>query len=99
MGSARDVVVVVQKGDHWLGDYDFHTGEELARVPVDPFPHEFAISPDGRLAYVANFGVALAEQDGPGGNSLSIVDLQAQLRVAIFDCGLWFPNTRNHYPG
>ena len=38
MGSARDVVVVVQKGDHSLGYYDFHTGEELARVPVDPFP-------------------------------------------------------------
>jgi hypothetical protein len=36
MGSARDVVVVVQKGDHSLGYYDFHTGEELARVPVDP---------------------------------------------------------------
>ncbi len=79
--SAREVIVVVQKGDHSLGYYDFETGAELDRVLIDPFPHEFAISPDGRLAYMAHFGVPLAEDEGPGGNTVSVVDIQARRRV------------------
>jgi YVTN family beta-propeller protein len=85
----REVMVVVQKGDHSLGYYDFETGQELGRVPVDPFPHEFALSPDGRLAYLANFGVALAEHGGQGGNTVSVVDLQARRRVGTIDCGAY----------
>ncbi len=83
----RDVILVVQKGDHSLGYYDFATGAELARVAVDPYPHEFAISPDRRLAYLANFGVALAEHGGPGGNTVSVVDIAGRRRVATIDCG------------
>jgi YVTN family beta-propeller protein len=83
----REVVVVVQKGDHSLGYYDFETGAELDRVGIDPFPHEFCVSPDGRLAYSAHFGVALAEDEGAGGNSVSIVDLAARRRIGTIDCG------------
>ncbi len=87
--SAREVIVVVQKGDHSLGYYDYGTGTELDRVPIDPFPHEFAISPDGRLAYMAHFGVALAEDPGPGGNTVSVVDIQARRRVGTIDCKIY----------
>jgi YVTN family beta-propeller protein len=83
----RDVILVVQKSDHSLGYYDFNTLEELARVPVDPFPHEFAISADRRTAYLANFGVALAEHPGPGGNTISIVDIPGRKRVGMVQCG------------
>lgn len=93
MGSARDVIVVVQKGDHSLGYYDFETGQEIARVPVDPFPHEFAITPDGQRAYLASFGVALAEHGGAGGNTVSVVDLASRRRVGTIDCG---PYRRPH---
>lgn len=85
--TTRDVIVVVQKGDHSLGYYDFASGAELDRVPLDPFPHEFALGPDGRLAYMAHFGVALAEHTGPGGNTVSVVDLQARRRVGTIQCG------------
>ena len=84
--STREVIVVVQKGDHSLGYYDFETGGELDRVPLDPYPHEFAVSPDGRLAYMAHFGVALAEDPGPGGNTVSVVDIQARKRIGTIDC-------------
>jgi len=87
--SAREAIVVVQKGDHSLGYYDFETGAELDRVAIDPFPHEFAISPDGRLAYMAHFGVALAEDEGPGGNTVSVLDIQARRRVSTIDCGTY----------
>ncbi len=84
--SAREAIVVVQKGDHSLGYYDFETGVELDRVKVDPFPHEFAVSPDGRLAYMAHFGVALAEDEGPGGSTVSVVDIRARRRIGTIDC-------------
>lgn len=87
--SLRDVMVVVQKGDHSLGYYDFASGAELARVALDPFPHEFTLSPDRQVAYVAHFGVALAEQDGPGGNTVSVVDVPGRRRIGTVACGAY----------
>jgi DNA-binding beta-propeller fold protein YncE len=84
--STREAIVVVQKGDHSLGYYDFETGAELDRVKIDPFPHEFALSPDENLAYMAHFGVALAEDEGPGGSTVSVVDIHARRRVGTIDC-------------
>jgi len=84
----RDVVVVVQKGDHSLGYYDLETGIELGRTAIDPFPHEFALSPDRRFAYSCHFGLALAEDKGPGGDTVSVVDLVSQRRTGTIDCGV-----------
>jgi DNA-binding beta-propeller fold protein YncE len=83
----RDVILVVQKGDHSLGYYDFETGRELARVRVDPFPHEFTLSADRHTAYLASFGVALAEHAGAGGNTVSIVDVPGCRRTGTVHCG------------
>lgn len=85
--AERDVLLVVQKGDHSLGYYDFAGGAELHRVPLEPYPHEFTLSPDGRYAYQCHFGVALAEDEGPGGNTVSIVDVAARRRTGGLDCG------------
>jgi len=35
---------------------------------------------------MAHFGVALAEDEGPGGNTVSVVDIQARRRVGTIDC-------------
>jgi YVTN family beta-propeller protein len=83
----RDVILVVQKGDHSLGYYDFETGQEVARVAVDPFPHEFTVSADGRTAYLASFGVALAEHAGEGGNTVAVVDVAGRRRTGTVQCG------------
>jgi DNA-binding beta-propeller fold protein YncE len=85
--AQRDTIVVVQKGDHSLGYYDFETGEQAGRVPLDPYPHEFVLTPDGRHAYMCHFGVALAEDGGPGGNTVSVVEVPARRRVGTVDCG------------
>ncbi len=85
--TMRDGILVVQKSDHSLGYYDFETGRELARVPVDPFPHEFTLSADRRTAYLASFGVALAEHPGEGGNSVAIVDIPSRRRTGTVRCG------------
>ena len=88
MGT-RDVVVVVQKDDHSLGYFDFATGEELRRVPLPNYPHEFAISSDGRFAYSCHFGLKLAEDEGPGGDEVSVVDLAAAKWVRSISCRGW----------
>jgi YVTN family beta-propeller protein len=80
-------MVVVQKGDHSLGYYDFETGRELGRVAVAPFPHEFTLSADKRTAYLAGFGVALAEHAGDGGHTVSIVDVPGRRRIGTVECG------------
>jgi YVTN family beta-propeller protein len=85
--AAGAVMAVVLKGEHALGYYDFETGAELGRVAVDPFPHEFTLDPEGRRAYLAHFGVALAEDHGPGGHTVSVVDLAARRRVGTVECG------------
>lgn len=82
-----DCLLVVQKGDHSLGYYALASGAELARVPVDPYPHEFALSPDRRHAYLCQFGVALAEDEGPGGDAVTVVDVGRAERVATLECG------------
>lgn len=84
---ARETILVVQKGDHSLGYYDLESGEAVGRVPLDPYPHEFALSHDRRYAYLCHFGVALAEDEGPGGHTVSVVDVPARQRVGTVDCG------------
>jgi len=87
VSATRDCLLVVQKGDHSLGYYAVASGEELDRVALDPFPHEFALSKDQRRAYICHFGLALAEDEGPGGNTVSVVNVPTGQRVDTFDCG------------
>jgi len=87
--ETRDVVVLVQKNDHSLGFYDFLTGAELSRVPLPDYPHEFAVSADGHYAYSCHFGLKLAEDEGPGGNEISVVDLMTAKFVRSISCNGW----------
>ena len=51
-----DTVVVVCKSEFQLALVDPATEKVLAKLPTGLGPHEVAISPDGRTAYVSNFG-------------------------------------------
>lgn len=82
-------IVVVQKNDHSLGYYDVETGAETGRVTLDSYPHEFAVTVDGRTAYVCHFGLALAEDEGPGGDTVSVVDIAARRRSGSLACGAY----------
>ncbi|MDX1402615.1 MAG: hypothetical protein R3245_11890 [Kiloniellales bacterium] len=80
-------LLVVHKGDHSIGFYDLESGEMTTRIEIDIFPHEFALTPDHRYAYVSHFGVALAEDEGSGGRYISVIDLRDRRRVGRLDCG------------
>lgn len=51
-----DTVVVVCKSDFRLVLVDPVTEKVLVKLPTGLGPHEVAVSPDGRTAYVSNFG-------------------------------------------
>ncbi len=71
------VLLVTNKSENTLSLIDAETGEELERIATGPNPHEVAVTPDGRLAFVANYG----------SNSLTIVDLAKRVSLSSVDLG------------
>lgn len=52
----RGVLLVVTKQTHALAIVDGETLRVLAHVPIGEDPHEVVVGPDGRTAFVSNFG-------------------------------------------
>lgn len=71
-------VLILHKGDDSLGVYDEAGGKLLAKIRTGVKPHEFAVSPDGRFAFVSNYGVDSWTDDKPGENTLTVIDLEAR---------------------
>lgn len=77
-----DVLVVLNKSDHEAALVDPVTYEVLAKLPTGRGPHEAAASPDGRRAYVANYGVM-----GRRGHTLTVLDLENRTVAGTFELG------------
>lgn len=84
--AERADLLVVEKKNNSVGFYA-SSGKRVAGVPVGETPHEMVISRDGRLAYVSDNGVLWMDYDGPGGNTVSIVDIVNRRRVGILPLG------------
>jgi YVTN family beta-propeller protein len=88
LGQASGLLLVVNKGESTLSVVDLADGKELGRVPTGYAPHEVAVSPDGRLAVVTDYGTGQRP-----GNTLTVVDLTTLEAVATIDLG---EQTRPH---
>ncbi len=78
---AAEVLLVLNKSDHEAVLVDPATYASLGRVSTGLGPHEAATSPDGRYAYVANYGSFAVFREGEQprmqpGNSITVVDLK-----------------------
>jgi YVTN family beta-propeller protein len=62
-------------------------GRELARVKVGSFPHEAALSPDGRRLYVSDNGVLWMTEDSLGANTISVLDVPSMKKLFAIDLG------------
>ena len=70
IGQTKGVLVALNKGDASMTIIDPATMKVAAKVPVGNGPHEVVLSPDGKTAYVANYG------DGPNpGSTISVIDI------------------------
>lgn len=75
-------LLVLEKSDNMLAIVDPATLKIVGRVPAGPDPHEIEASPDGKLAYISNYGGS-----DSGLHSISVVDLTAQKAVSPIDLG------------
>ncbi len=80
LAAAEPFLVVVEKKANEVGFYN-NSGTRVAGVPVGQTPHEMILDPDGRHLYVSDNGVLWMDYQGPGGNTVSIVDIQEQETV------------------
>lgn len=80
-------LLVLNKTDATLTVLDPDTGETRAVIGTGIGPHEVAVSPDGKLAVVANYG------DRKPGHSLTLVDLTKLVPIETMELGQY---TRPH---
>ena len=77
--SGAQTLLVLNKSDATLSIIDPANGKTVASVPTGEGPHELAVSADGKLAFVANYGAQTP------GNSISVIDLAAKKELRRFD--------------
>ncbi len=77
--QTQSSLLVVTKQSHALAVVDGGTLQVGARVPIGEDPHEVVVGPDGRTAYVSNYGEGtlhtIARVDLMTGKALSAVDI------------------------
>lgn len=82
-----DTLLVGNKSEASVSLIDLDSGREVARAKTDPGPHEIAVSGDGALAVVTNYGT-----DTPG-NTLTVIEVERGESVGTIDLGEY---TRPH---
>ncbi len=84
--SPAPYLAVVEKVAGMVGFYG-EDGRQLARVKVGNFPHEAALSPDGRRLYVTDNGVLWMTEDTLGTNTISVLDVPGMKKLYAIDLG------------
>lgn len=67
--QVKPVLVTTNKGDASMSIIDPVTMKVTGKVPVGDGPHEVVLSPDGKTAYVSNYGAQTP------GSSISVIDI------------------------
>lgn len=88
LATESGTLVVLNKADHTASILNAEDGQLIATIETGIAPHEVAISPNGKLAAIGNYG----DQQSTG-NSISIVDLTALKVVKTISLGKY---TRPH---
>ncbi len=73
------VLLVANRQEDTLTFVDVDTGQVLSTTNTGYHPHDIAVTPDGRTAFVANYGA---------GQSLSVIDVAARRELRKIDLGL-----------
>jgi YVTN family beta-propeller protein len=77
--SVAQTLLVLNKSDATLSIIDPSTGKTTGSVPTGEGPHEIAVSSDGKLAFVANYG-----SQTPG-STISVIDIAAKKELRKVD--------------
>lgn len=85
-GEEASRFLVLQKLGSSVAFYSSE-GHLLATVPVGKNPHEMILTPDGRYAYVTDYGALGVEAEAEGGDTVTIIDVRAQVKAGAVDLG------------
>jgi YVTN family beta-propeller protein len=80
--QSGSLLLVLEKSDSSLAFVDPANLQIVARVPSGPDPHEIVTSPDGKLAYISNYGGLDSTI-----NTISVVDLAARKALPPISLG------------
>lgn len=72
-------LLVLNKSDNTVSLVDLASKKSVATIPTGNGPHEVAVSPDGRLAVVCNYGSLTS------GNTLTVIDVAARNSLRTID--------------
>src|SRR5947208_9181528 len=75
-------LLVLEKSDNSLAIVDPENLQTVARVAAGPDPHEIVASPDGKLAYISNYGGSDSTL-----NTISVIDVAARKALAPINLG------------
>jgi YVTN family beta-propeller protein len=81
-------LLVANKTDNTVDLVDVASGKSLATLPTGEAPHEAAVSPDGELAVISNYG-----HRGKPGSSLTVLDVDQAVVLRTIELGR---HTRPH---
>lgn len=90
--AAADSLIVLNKSDHEAALVDPQTNQVVAKIPTGKGPHEVAVSPDGKFAYVSNYGAYGVFREGEQrrtepGNTITVIDLKERKVKQTYDLG------------
>jgi YVTN family beta-propeller protein len=75
-------LLVLNKSDNTVSLLDLASKKAVATIPTGVGPHEVAVSPDGKIAVIANYGT------GPQpGSTLTVIDLPGKKPLKTIDLG------------
>jgi YVTN family beta-propeller protein len=77
-------LIVLNKSGNTASIIDLKTGRAVSTIPTGEAPHEVAVSPDGKTAVVADYGVR-----GKPGNTLTVIDLSSHKVVETISLGMY----------
>ena len=85
--AGDEKLLVVHKLADSFGIYDLATGRLETEIKVGVKPHEFALTPDRRFAFVTDYGLDSYTETAPGGNTITIIDLKERKVAGKIDTG------------
>src|SRR6187551_1901977 len=80
--ASRGTLLVLNKAANTVTLLDLATKKSVATIPTGEGPHEVAVSPDGKIAVVCNYGSSPTP-----GNTLSVIDVAARKVRRTIDLG------------
>jgi len=78
MPPVSEILAIVEKSAHRLAFYDLSADRLIESIALPKFPHELALDPDGRTAYVGHYGAVNSTDPRQGGSEVFVVDLLEQ---------------------